>query len=908
MGEENTIYLIDGSSYIYRAFYAITTPLRSPDGFPTQAVFGFAQMLQKVLNEKKPEYVCIVFDAPGPKFRHDIYPEYKATREVMPDDLVVQVEYVKKLCDAYGIPRLEMEGYEADDIIASITEWAKEKGFRVVIVSGDKDLHQLVENRKIVQWDPQRDVWYDDKKIVEKFGVPPEKMCDFLALVGDSSDNIPGVPGIGAKRAVSILKKVNSIEEIFTKPEVISSESLRKKLIDHKDKAILSKQLVMLKKDALKEISIDLLKPRERNFDELVSLYKRLGFKKFLSELEKENSKIGDFHLEEAKIKRTVEIVDSVEILEDLLKQIRESGCISIDLETTSEDPVNAEIVGISFSFRPYKAYYVPIKHTKSANCKKQIPLDKVLSLLKDLLEDENFPKYGQNLKYEQVVFKKYGIELKGIEFDTMLASYLLEPGQHAHRLEWIVEKYLGEQMTSYKDLTSSGRGSRKKNISFAEVPVSKAAEYAGADSEVVIRLVPILKRKLDEEGLFKLYRNLEIPLISVLASMEYRGVKLDSETLLNLSKELELALQQCEQRIYALSGTEFNIQSPKQLGEILFQRLGLPVIKKTKTGPSTDMSVLEALASHHPIVTEILTHRSLSKLKNTYVDALPKMVNPRTGRIHTSYNQTVTATGRLSSSNPNLQNIPIRTEEGRKIRRAFIPDEGYLFLSADYSQIELRILAHYSEDQKLIDAFLAGDDIHARTASRIFQVPLEEVTQDMRRFAKTINFGIIYGMGPYGLSKALKIGKSEAKKIIDQYFSEYEHVKKFIENTIKETTEKGFCTTLMGRKRYIPELKDRSRVIRQQGERLAVNTTIQGSAADIIKKAMIDIYDELNKIYKETFLVLQVHDELVFEVPEDKLDEISNLVRDMMENVCTLRVPLTVDIGYGKNWAEAHP
>ncbi len=902
MEKEKTIYLIDGSSYIYRAFFGITTPLKSPDGFPTQAIFGFAQMLHKVLNEKKPEFICIVFDAPGPKFRHEIYPEYKATREAMPQDLAVQIEYVKKLCDAYGIPRIEKDGYEADDIIASVCDWAKKEGYKIIIVSGDKDLHQLVENKKIIQWDPQRDIWYDDRKIEEKYGVPPAKMCDFLALVGDSSDNVPGVPGIGLKRAASILKKVSSIDEIFDSPELVTPVSLRKKLLEHKDKAILSKRLVALKKDAIENISISLFTPGNRKTDELIELYRRLGFKKFLSELSEEYS-----DLPKKEERREVEIVGSRERLEQLLHEAKKAGFTSIDLETTSEDPISAEIVGISFSFKPHRAYYVPIKHISDENAE-QISVETAISIFKNELEDPSFPKIGQNLKYEKVVFRKYGLTLKGIDFDTMLASYLLEPGQHAHRLEWIAEKYLGERMTSYKELVSRGKGAGKKELSFAEVPIRVAADYAGADAETVVRLLPVLKQKLEEQELLNLYKTLEIPLIDVLADMEFRGIKLDVEILRQLSKELEMALYQCEERIYALAGLRFNVQSPKQLSEVLFGKLGLPVIKKTKTGPSTDVSVLEALAPIHPIAQEVLTHRTLAKLKNTYVDALPEMVNPVTGRVHTSYNQTVTATGRLSSSNPNLQNIPIRTEEGRKIRKAFVPEDGYVFLSADYSQIELRILAHYSEDEELIKAFFSGDDIHRRTASQIFGVSPDSVTEDMRRFAKTINFGIIYGMGPYGLSRALKISQSEAKKSIEQYFARYSKVKEFIDRIVNETTEKGYCTTLMGRRRHIPELRDRSKTIRKQGERLAVNTTIQGSAADIIKKAMIDIHKELKKQQSKTHIVLQVHDELVFEVPEAELEETANMIKEKMENVCSLRVPLVVDIGTGKDWAEAHP
>ncbi|MBW1974232.1 MAG: DNA polymerase I [Deltaproteobacteria bacterium] len=899
--QRKTIYLIDGSSYVYRAFFAIKSHLTAPDGTPTQAIFGFAQMLHKVLKEKKPQYIAVLFDAFGPKFRHEIYPKYKETREAMPDELMAQLGYVKELCDAYGIPRLEKEGYEADDLIASICEWAKTWGFSVVIVSGDKDLHQLVENQSIIQWDPQRDTVYDDKKVEEKFGVPPGKMADFLGLVGDKSDNVPGVPGIGPKRASALLKKVSSIEELYDRINDVKPESLRKKLIEYREQAFLSKKLVLLRKDLLPDITPDFFSPTEADKQRLREIYHRLGFRKFLQDLNIESK---DIQMQAHE--RRVDLIFRVEDLKNVVDQIRKAGFVSVDLETTSENPMDARIVGMAVSSEPHKAYYIPAEHTNIGSGRSQLSVNSILSEFKALLEDDGFPKYGQNLKYERVVLSHYGVNLRGIQFDTMIASYLLEPGQHAHRLEWIVERYLGERMLSYKELTSTGIGG-KKVLSFAEVPVDKAAEYAGADAEVVVRLVPLLKERLEQEGLISLFYELEMPLVEVLADMERCGVRVDTKVLKNLSKELDERLRDCEQKIYELAGIEFNIQSPKQLAEILFDKLGLPVVKKTKTGPSTDMSVLETLAPMHPIVQEILAYRSLAKLKNTYVDALPKMVNQRTGRIHTSYNQTVTATGRLSSSDPNLQNIPIRTGEGKRIREAFIPEEGMIFLSADYSQIELRILAHYSEDEGLIEAFRRGEDIHSRTASEIFHVPLDKVTPDMRRFAKTINFGIIYGMGPYGLSKALGVSKREAKEIIDRYFNRYSGVRRFIEKTIEEATERGFCRTLMGRIRHIPELQDRSRTIRQQGERLAVNTTIQGSAADIIKKAMISIFKKLSDRRPSARMVLQVHDELVLEVADNELEEIKSLVKEEMENVVDLKVPLVVDVGIGKNWAEAH-
>lgn len=896
MKRAQTIYLIDGSSYLYRAFFAIQRRLTSPDGMPTTAIYGFAQMLQKVLHEQNPEFICIVFDAPGPKFRHALYEDYKKTREAMPEDLVVQVKAIKEMISAYGIPYLEKEGYEADDLIASICKWAKKRGYRVIIVSGDKDLHQLIDNDHILQWDPQRDVWYDEKKVEEKFGVPPSKMKDFLALVGDSSDNVPGVPGIGPKRAAELLARAASFDDLVNRPELIPP-NLRDKIMENLDTFKLSRELVTLKENALEDINLDMLKPKNPDIQKLHDLFQSWGFHSLLPEIKKqlqpEERKEARLEIKEVP-NRAVEIVGEEE-LRKVIEKIYSLGRLSLDLETTSEDPMRAEIVGVALAIEPLKAWYVPIAHPSPG-----MTLDQFLSIFGPVVEDPKIEKWGQNLKYEYVVLKRRGLELRNISFDSMIASYLLEPGQHSHRLEWIVERYLGERMTSFREVT-------QKKGKFSDVPVEVAAEYAGADAEVVVRLEPLLKSKLTEEGLMDLFTSVELPLIEILGTMEHHGVTIDVDKLRDLSKELEVKLHNCEKQIYGLVGQEFNIQSPKQLGEILFNRLGLPVIKKTKTGPSTDMSVLEELAVHHPVVQEILAYRSLAKLKNTYVDSLPQMINPETGRIHTSYNQTVTATGRLSSSNPNLQNIPIRTEEGRRIREAFIAPEGSVLISADYSQIELRVLAHYSNDPKLLEAFARGDDIHASTAAEVFHVKVEEVTPEMRRQAKAINFGIIYGMGPFGLSKALGISKTEAKQIIDTYFERYAGVKRFIDETIQKATEAGFVRTLMGRKRSIPELQSKSKTIRQQGERLAVNTTIQGTAADLMKKAMIDVYLALKSGGFGAVPILQVHDELVFEAPKELRRDLCELIKEKMVKVYDLRVPLVVDIGYGSNWAEAH-
>ena len=960
--QDKTIYLIDGSSYLYRAYYGVKAALTSPKGVPTKAIYGFAQMLHKVLREKNPSYLCVVFDAPGKKLRHDLFADYKKRREIMPEDLIVQVDYIKKLIDLMGIPRWEEPQYEADDLIASAVKWAKKAGYNVVIVSGDKDLHQLISSPQVIQWDPQRDQWYDEKAVEEKLGVPPSKIADFLAIVGDKSDDVPGVAGIGEKGAVKLLKRYSSLEEILEaarKGELSDEAQLQKRLLEHEEEALLSKQLVLLKEDFSEFISLERFTKRNPDIEALKEFYEELGFKSFLRELsalaksveiapsvipvtpsDSEGSPRGRFlgtsrlemtgrkSLETATLPQTelqqpirqVTIVKSKEELEQLIGEIQKYQAVSVDLETSSEDPMQAEIVGCAFSVKPWEAFYVPVNRgSKQNEC---LMLDDFINTVRHVLENEGIAKYGQNLKYELVVFRRHGIELRGIGFDTMVASYLLDPGQRSHGLKWMAERYLGETMKTYREVTtarigdeeddnfedSTDTGKRKqRQIPFEEVPVELAAEYAGADAEVVQRLIPVLRKRLEEEELWDLYTNLELPLIEVLAQMELNGVMVNADKLRDLAKEFEIKLQEQEERIYSMVGERFNIQSPKQLAAVLFDKLKLPIIKKTKTGPSTDMSVLEELALQHPVAQEILAYRTFAKLKNTYVDKLPELVNPLTGRIHTSYNQTVTATGRLSSSNPNLQNIPIRTEEGRRIREAFIPQKGYKLIAADYSQIELRILAHYSGDEGLMEAFRVGDDIHSRTASEIFHVPIEEVTSEMRRQAKTINFGIIYGMGPYKLSRSLGISQSEAKQMIERYFGRYAGVRRFIEETTALAREKGFVQTLFGRKRWIPEVSSQNKTVRQQGERLAVNTVIQGTAADIIKKSMVDIHRELKRNYPEAMLILQVHDELVFEVPEGICQDVGEMVKKLMEQVCSLRVPLQVDVGYGSNWAEAH-
>ncbi len=895
------LYLIDASSYMYRAFYAMGRRLTAPDGTPTQAVYGFHQMLHKVLKEKQPELVCVVYDPPGPTFRHAVYAEYKATRDRMPEDLVVQVPIIKQMVDLLGIPSLEVSGFEADDVIATLARQAKEAGIPVVIVSGDKDLHQLVEEPHVLQWDPQKDEWFTAEEVVRRLGVRPNQVRDLLALMGDSSDNVPGIAGVGKKTAEELLCRFESLDELLRRLDDIPNPAVRKKVETGKDAAVLSKQLVSLRDDA--PVPVDVLQCRRRPPDTaaLGEFYERLGLRRFLADLPQEVA-AAEPAPEARAPKRRDRIVRDEHAFREILEEIRQAPVLSIDLETTSQDAMRAEIVGVALSWQDHEAVYIPVGH-EGDDREPQVPLSRVLEWLKPVLEGQTPKKVGQNIKYEWVVLKRHGVELGGIHFDTMVASYLLDPGNPSHRLERIVAEHLGEAKAAYRDVAGSGA----KEVPFSRVPIGEAAAYACSDAETTFRLVPILRRKLDEAGLSALMDTLERPLIEVLGRMELRGVRVDTAKLKELSRVFEEGLIREERVIHEIAGMPFNIQSPVQLRDVLFGKLQLPVIKKTKTGPSTDMSVLEELAAHHPIAEHIVAYRSLAKLKNTYVDTLPLLVHPQTGRIHTSYNQTVTATGRLSSSEPNLQNIPVRGEEGRRIREAFIADEGKVLLAADYSQIELRILAHYSGDERLLAAFQAGDDIHRRTAAEMFGVAPQEVTAEMRRHAKTINFGIIYGMGPYGLAKQLKINQTSAKAAIERYFDKYQGVKHWIEQVVEEAAKRGFAETLLGRRRFIPELQSRNRTVRQQGERLAVNTTVQGTAADIIKKAMIDIDRDIRSFGLATAMLLQVHDELVFEVPEKELDQVRELVKARMEQVLCLKVPLVVDMGWGKNWAEAH-
>lgn len=889
MTQRPKLFLIDGSSYLFRAFYALPH-LSNSKGTPTNAIYGFTQMLLKVLKEHQPTYLAIVFDSKAPTFRSEIYQAYKANRPPMPEALSLQIPYIKKIIEGYRIATLEKEGYEADDLIATVAKKVSPE-IEIVIITGDKDILQLVNDR-ITVYDTMKDKKFGIKEVKERFGVEPEKIVEVMGLAGDPIDNIPGVPGIGEKTAIELIQKFGSIENLLNHLEEVPQKKLREKLEQYGEQARISRKLAELPTDLPVSFQLEDFAVPSPDLRTLRKLFKELEFTKLLKELPTEEP-LQDYEREYRLILKEEEFLS-------LIEDLRKASWISIDLETTSPFPMWANLVGISLSYHPHQAFYIPVGH-QGPHAHSQLPLSQVLEGLKPILADPWIKKVGQNIKYEWIVLKRYGIELRGILCDTMIASYLLNPTKHNHNLSELAREYLDRELMEFQEVTGA------KGMTFDQVELEKAKNYGAQDADVTLQLSQLLLPKLREEGLLRLFEEVEMPLAVVLAKVEMNGVKIDSELLKEFSKEIEIQLQQKIERIYGLAGEVFNINSSQQLGKILFEKLKLPVIKKTKTGFSTNVEVLEKLSLHHELPLEILGYRNLAKLKSTYVDALPKLVHPETGRVHTSYNQTVTATGRLSSSDPNLQNIPVRTEEGNRIRQAFIPEKGWWILSADYSQIELRILAHLSQDETLIEAFRRDEDIHSRTASEIFGVPMEKVTPLMRRQAKVINFGIIYGMSAYGLSQQLGTEPKIAQTYIDEYFKKYPGVQIYIQKSLEEARTKGYVTTLLQRRRYLPEINSPTASIRQASERVAINTPLQGTAADIIKVAMIRIQNQLDKLRLKTKMIMQVHDELVFEVPEEEMEMASRMVREEMESVTELSVPLRVSLGSGKNWAEAH-
>ncbi|HEY7746172.1 MAG TPA: DNA polymerase I [Desulfuromonadales bacterium] len=883
------LFLIDGSSYIYRAYFAIRH-LSNSKGLATNAVYGFVNMLLKVAREHRPDHLAVVFDARGPTFRKEIYPDYKANRAHMPDDLVPQVPIIKEVVCAFNMPAIEQEGFEADDIIATLAKKFAAEGMEVTVVTGDKDLMQIVSDR-IRLLDTMKDKVSGLEEVAERFGGGPEKVIEVQALAGDSSDNVPGVPGIGEKTAVKLIQEFGTVENLLDNLDQVKGK-VQEKLREFGDQARLSKKLVTLVDDMKLDLDYDNFALGEPNRQALTALFKELEFHKLIQEFSSDERATGEGYrgvLSEAD-------------LAELAAELERAERFAFDTETTGLDPTLADMVGLSFAVRPGEGWYIPLAH-RYLGAPEQLEPGGVLERLRPLLTDAGKAKIAQNAKFDLLVLRRAGVEVKGLAFDTMIASYLANPAATSHGMDALAADLLGYKTITYSEMTGSG----KKQIGFAEVEVEKAVVYAAEDADITLRLAGKLEPMLGETGQEKLFYEVEMPLVEVLADMEWSGVRIDPAFLAGLSKELETKLAALEKEIHQMAGGPFNIGSPKQLGEVLFERLKLARGKKTKTGWSTDVEVLTKLAEEQPVAARILDYRSLAKLKGTYTDALPKLIHPQTGRLHTSFNQALTATGRLSSSEPNLQNIPIRTEEGGRIREAFIPAEGNVLLSADYSQVELRILAHLAGEAVLKESFEKGEDIHRRTASEIFGVFPEMVTAEMRRQAKTINFGVIYGMGAFSLGKDLGISTREAQTFIDNYFARYPGIKTFMESKKAEAREKLYVTTLLGRRCAVPEIHSPNGAVRGYAERNAINYPIQGSAADLIKVAMVRIHRRLKAERLRTLMVLQVHDELVFDVPQTELETVRDLVRAEMEGAVKLDVPLVVDIGVGRNWREAH-
>ena len=894
MSKRKTLYLIDGSSYIFRAFFGVRQQLSTSKGFPTNALYGFINMLQKVIREEKPDYLVVAFDSPDKTFRHKIYPNYKANRDAPPEELSRQFPYFEPLVKAYGLSSIRRPGFEADDIIGTLAKKGKQKGLEIVIVSGDKDMMQLISPH-IYMLDTMKNKKFMDKEVVEKFGVQADKVVEVMGLMGDSSDHIPGVTGVGPKTAAELIRKFGSIEALYKRIDEVEKKNVKEKLERDKENAFMSRELVCIDTAMDLEFNSDLMKLGKVDSAKLKKMFEEFEFVSFLEGMQ-------DGTANALKIDRSeYKTILTEKSFNDLIESLAKKKSFAFDVETTSKRPVWARLVGISFSFEDGNAFYLPLAH-RYLGVPEQLEFKAVCEKLKPILEDKSIKKCGHNIKYDLIVMSNEGIALDGVDFDTMIASYLLNPSSRGHGLDALTMEYFGHKNLTYKEMTGTG----SKEIGFDEVEVDRATEYAAEDSDMTWRLKGKLQPQLKDSTL-KLYKEIELPLLEVLAEIELNGVYVDRKHLKELSSKIDKQLLHLEKDIYVLADEEFNINSPKQLSVILFEKLKLPVVKKTKTGYSTDVSVLEQLAVEHKLPEQVLSYRQLAKLKSTYVDALPGEIFKNTGRVHTSFNQTVAATGRLSSSNPNLQNIPIRSDMGKEIRKAFTAEGDNMLLSADYSQIELRILAHLSKDKALKNAFDKGEDVHARTAADIFGSSLEQVDENSRRMAKAVNFGIIYGLSAFGLSRQLKISRKDAQDFIDQYFSLYSNVKDFMDNTIAEARECGYTLTMFNRRRYLPDLKSDNRQVRESAERIAINSPIQGSAADLIKVAMIRLSRNLKKIKLNSKMILQVHDELLFECPVQEKKEIESLVCKEMEGACTLSVPLVVDIGWGKNWNEAH-
>jgi DNA polymerase-1 len=901
---DKLLVLIDGSSYLYRAFHAMP-PLTNANGQATGAVYGVINMLRTLIDEYRPDYIAVVFDAKGKTFRDEMFDQYKANRPPMPDELRTQIEPLHAIVRAMGLPCIVEDGVEADDVIGTLAQQAAASGIRSVISTGDKDMAQLV-NDHISLINTMNNKKLDRAGVIEKFGLPPEQIIDYLALIGDTSDNIPGIPGVGPKTAVKWFNQYGSLDEIINQADTIKGK-IGEKFRANMAQLPLSRELTTIKLDVPLSETPETLQPQPADNEALRELFQQLEFKRWLDELE--NGATSDHPpMDEAETPVTVErhydtILDQAS-LDKWLERLNSAELFAFDTETTSLDYIEAEIVGVSFAIEAGAAAYLPLAHDYE-DAPTQLDRATVLEQLRPLLEDDNRKKVGQNLKYDANVLLNYGIQLRGIAFDTMLESYVFNSIASRHDMDSLAKNYLGVETIHYEDVAGKGA----KQITFNQVPVEVAAPYAAEDADITLQLHQALWPKVNaDKALRNLFNEIELPLLPILAQMEYHGVLVDAEMLNIQSGELSERMQQIEQEAFVTAEQEFNLSSPKQIQEILFEKQQLPVIKKTPKGqPSTAEEVLQELALDYPLPKLILEHRGMSKLKSTYTDKLPKQIHPKTGRVHTSYHQAVTATGRLSSSNPNLQNIPIRSPEGRRIRQAFIAPAGKIIVAADYSQIELRIMAHLSNDSGLLGAFQRGEDIHSATAAEIFNTMPISVSPEQRRRAKAINFGLIYGMSAFGLAKQLGVGRKDAQEYIDLYFERYPGVLAYMDRMRETAKADGYVETLFGRRLYLPEINARNAQRRQYAERAAINAPMQGSAADIIKLAMLKTAAWLKADPIDVTMVMQVHDELVFEVAEEQLSAAREGIRNCMSNAAKLAVPLVVDIGNGKNWDEAH-
>lgn len=918
MAPSNPLILVDGSSYLYRAFFASQqADLRTSTGLPSGAVRVMANMMRSLRKQYPDCHVAVVFDAKGKTFRDDIYPEYKATRASMPDDLRSQVAPIHQMIKAMGFPFLMVEGVEADDVIGTLARQATEKQLPVLISTGDKDMAQLVSDH-VTLIDTMKDVKTDREGVIEKFGVPPELIIDYLALMGDKVDNIPGMTGVGEKTALALLQGIGSIDEIAANLDKVAalgfrgSKAFADKFREQEEQVRLSYVLATIKTDVELEQSLEelLLKPVDK--ESLLAVYREYELRNLIKELESGGEEGAgpeeggdDTVAPVAAIETDYRcILDEAEF-DDWLVQLQAAPLFAFDTETTSLDYMEARIVGVSFAVEAGKAAYVPFGHDY-LGAPVQLTEAVVLGKLKPLLEDPTRLKVGQNLKYDRNVLLNHDIDLQGIAYDTMLESYVLNSTASRHDMDSLAKRYLGVETTSFEDIAGKG----VKQLTFNQIELEQAAPYAAEDADITLRLHQTLWGQLEAvPGLCQVFSEIELPLLPVLARMELLGTTIDPKLLHQQSQEIELRLAELERQAHELAGQEFNLSSPKQLGEILFTKLGLPIIKKTPKGaPSTAEEVLAELAETYELPRLLMEHRTLAKLKSTYTDKLPLMIKPQTGRVHTSYHQAVAATGRLSSSDPNLQNIPVRNEQGRRIRQAFIPSAGYKLVAADYSQIELRIMAHLSGDKGLLTAFAEGKDIHKATAAEVFGVALDAVTTDMRRSAKAINFGLIYGMSAFGLAKQLGIGRAEAQKYMDLYFERYPGVLEYMERTRQQAEAQGYVETLFGRRLYLPDIKSRNAGLRKAAERAAINAPMQGTAADIIKRAMINVDGWIRGIEDESIrMLMQVHDELVFEIREEQLEEYVAIIKEKMSAAAELHVPLQVEAGTGDNWDQAH-